>query len=316
MQAISQHIFKRKLLGRLALLFLTLLLSFNCLGQEFEPRSLGNLPVNSNFAIIGYGFSTGNVLLDPAISIENLDAQMHAFAAGYLRSFNLFGKLAKVDAIIPYAFGDWTGFYQGIDTATSRSGFGDVRLRISVNLFGSPAIKLSKFGEYVQKTIVGATLQVIAPTGQYYSDKLLNLGSNRWTFRPQIGISQKVQRWIFEFYVGGWFFTENNNFWGGNTLKQKPLGISKVHIIYSFPKGVWMAADIGYGMGGRSLINDVERDTRISGLRMGLTTMIKIKKQHFLKLYAVSGYRFEKGSDFDMLGIAYQFTWIGKNAKN
>jgi len=285
-------------------------------GQEFEPRSLGNLPVKSNFAVVGYVYSSGNVLLDPAISIENLNAKVHGVAAGYLRSFNFFGKLAKVDVVVPYAIGDWDGNYKGIDTATSRNGFGDIRLRLSVNIVGSPALKMSEFRSYKQKTIVGFNIQVIAPTGQYFSDKLINLGSNRWTFRPQIGISQMINRWILEFYIGGWFFTQNSNFWGGNELAQKPIGISKVHVIYSFPKGVWLAADIGYGSGGRTTINDVVKDTHLSGLRYGLTAMIKLMDHHFLKLYAVSGIRFEKGSDYDMFGIAYQFNWLGKKAKN
>jgi hypothetical protein len=293
--------------------FFVFLLQTNSVhAQEFEPRSLGNLPVKSNFAIIGYGYSRGNVLLDPAVSIENLDASLHGFAAGYLRSFNLFGKLAKVDVVIPYATGDWDGVYQGIDTATNRNGFGDVRLRLSVNLLGSPALSRSEYKNYKQKTIIGFNIQVIAPTGQYYSDKLLNLGSNRWTFRPQLGVSQALNKWIFEFYIGGWFFTQNSNFWGGNKLKQRPLGVSKVHVIYSFPKGLWLAADIGYGIGGRTLINGVEKDTQISGFRFGLTAMIKIRQQHFLRLYAVSGVRLEKGSDYDMLGVAYQFNWFGK----
>jgi hypothetical protein len=310
---VSKHMVQvKKLFWYLAIV---LLCSNLVHGQEFEPRSLGNLPVKSNFAFVGYAYSSGNVLLDPAISIENLDARVHGFAAGYLRSFNLFGKLAKIDAVLPYAIGDWEGRVEGIDTATSRNGFGDLRIRLSVNLIGSPALKMSEFRSYKQKTILGVNMQVIAPTGQYYSDKLLNLGSNRWTFRPQIGASHMMNRWIFEFYIGGWFFTKNSNFWGGNKLTQRPIGVTKVHVIHSFPKGVWLAADIGYGIGGRTLVNDIEKDSHISGMRFGLTAMIKIMKQHYLKLYAVSGVRFEKGSDYDMLGIAYQFNWSSKKAK-
>lgn len=296
---------------------LTIAILYSCFvqAQEFEPRSLGNLPVKSNFAILGYGYSTGNVLLDPAISIDDLNARVHMLAVGYLRSFNLFGTLAKVEAIVPYALGDWEGNYQGIDTATSRNGFGDMRFRLSVNLLGSSARKLSEFRSYKQKTILGVNLQVITPTGQYFSDKLLNLGSNRWTFRPQIGVSQALNKWIFELYVGGWFFTANNNFWGGNKLTQNPIGVSKVHVIYSFPKGVWLAADIGYGIGGKTFINDVEKDTHMSGLRFGLTAMIKLKQQHFLKFYVVSGIRFEQGSDYDIFGMAYQFNWLSNKAK-
>jgi len=277
--------------------------------QELEPRSLTNLPVGTNFILAGYSFSKGDILLDPAFPIEDLNAQLHAFVGAYARAINFFGLSSKVDVIVPYAIGDWTGLYTGIDTATSRSGFGDLRVRLSVNMLGAPALNGSQFAEYKQKTIFGINVQVILPTGQYFPEKLINLGSNRFTFRPQLGISHRTGPWILEAYMSGWFFLRNTNFLGGNKLNQNPLLAIKFHAIRSLPKGMWVAGGIGYGIGGRTIINEEEKDTRISALRLGITFAFPFKTYHALKINFNSGFRFERGPDFDAIGILYQYRW-------
>lgn len=277
--------------------------------QELEPRSLTNLPVGTNFIAAGYSFSKGDILLDPAFPIEDLNAQLHTFLGAYVRSINFFGLSSKVDVIVPYAFGNWTGFYTGIDTATSRSGFGDIRVRLSVNMLGAPALNGSQFAEYKQKTIFGMSIQVILPIGQYFSEKLINLGSNRFTFKPQIGISHRTGPWILEAYLSGWFFLTNPDFFGGNKLNQNPLMAIKFHTIRSLPKGMWIAGGIGYGIGGQALINNEERDSRISALRLGITFAFPFKTYHALKINFNSGFRFEQGPDFDAFGILYQYRW-------
>lgn len=282
------------------------------LSQELEPRSLTNVPVGLNFAMIGYGYAQGNILLDPAVPIEDLEAKLNTVVAAYVRSINIFGLAGKVDVIAPWASGDWNGYYNGIDSSRSVSGFGDARIRLSVNFIGSPALKKTEFTSYKPSRISGLSLQVIAPTGQYDSDKLLNLGSNRWVFRPQWGFSQYLNNWILEAYISAWFFTKNTNFYGGNELKQNPLGTIKLHLIRSFYKKWWASLGAGYGFGGQTYINDDERDARISTLRFGLTLAIPVGQHHTFRLTGVSGVRLEQGSDFNALRFAYQFRWINK----
>ena len=279
------------------------------IAQELEPRSLTNLPVGTNFVALGYSYIQGDILLDPAIPIEDLNANLNTFVGAYVRSINFFGLSSKLDVILPYAIGDWTGRVSGIDSATSRTGFGDIRLRLSVNMLGAPALNGSKFAEYHQKTIFGMSIQVILPTGQYDPEKLINLGSNRLVFKPQLGISHKTEKWILEGYGSLWIFTRNNSFYGGNQLDQHVLGTIKIHTIRSLPKNMWIAGGLGYGIGGRTVINEDERDTRISALRLGITFAIPFKTHHALKFNFNSGIRFERGPDFDAFGILYQYRW-------
>jgi len=279
--------------------------------QELEPRSLTNLPIGTNFALLGYGYAAGDILLDPALPIEDLDAKLNTFIGAYVRSIRLFGNSGKVNAILPYANGYWEGKYIGQDSSTSRTGFGDLRLGFSYNFLGSPALKMSDYNDYHQKTIFGLNFQLVVPIGQYNDTKLLNLGSNRWTFKPQLGLSQVVKKWTFEAYTSIWIFTTNNNFWGGNKLEQNPLFTFKVHVIRSLPKGVWIAANGGYGVGGKSYVNGEERESRISVFRFGLTVAVPVAKQHSLKLSLNSGRRLEMGADYDGIAISYQYRWLG-----
>ena len=284
------------------------------MAQELEPRSLTNLPIGTNFALLGYRYAAGDILMDPVVPIENLNARLHNIFAAYVRSINFFGMSGKVIALLPYAVGKWDGYYTGIDTSTQRSGLADPRINFSFNFVGSPALSPMEYRDYKQKTVVGVNFTVILPLGQYNPNKLLNLGSNRWTFKTQIGISQRVKKWYFEAYGSIWFFTNNNAFFPDKLLEQYPFIAGKVHVIYSLPKRMWIAGNIGYGLGGKIIINDEEKNARISALRLGITFAVPIKVHHALKFNYTSGIRFEQGSDYNSIGILYQYRW-GK-AKN
>jgi hypothetical protein len=281
--------------------------------QELEPRSLTNVPVGMNFVVFGSGYSTGDILLDPAVPIEDLDAKLHAIVGGYVRSIDFFGWSGKVDVIVPFAAGDWKGVVSGRDSSTIRDGFGDPRVRLSVNFVGAPALRAVDYVDYRQHTIVGASLQVIAPVGQYDPSKLINLGSNRWTFRPQIGASRVLGNWILETYASVWLFAKNSDFYGGNELTQLPLAAFKIHAIRTMPqRRIWLALDAGYAIGGRTEVNGVKMDTRISTFRFGATVAVPLAARHTVKITGVTGVRHERGPDFDAFALTYNFRWGGK----
>lgn len=220
-------------------------------GQELEPRSLTNVPVGANFLVLAYRYSVGNTLLDPSVPIEDLNLNLHSVAGACLRSIFFFGLASKLDVIVPYARGDWEGIYTGIDTSISRSGLGDVRVRLAVIFVGAPALGAASYRDYLQRTIVGGSLQVFAPVGQDNPDRLINLGANQWTFRPQVGVSRKAGAWFLEGYLSAWFFTENSDFFGGNVLNQRPLWAGKIHVIRSLGKQTWFALNVGIPTAGK-----------------------------------------------------------------
>lgn len=281
----------------------------NGFAQELEPRSLTNLPVGTNFAILGYGFAAGNILFDPALPLEDVQAKTHTLVGAYVRSIDFFGLAAKANVILPAATGYWEGVYQGVDSSTARSGVGDLRFGFSFNFAGSPALRGEAFKAFEQTSIAGFSLQILTPTGQYFNDKLINLGSNRWAFRPQLGASHKIKTWYVEYAANIWVYTANNDFWFGNRLQQKPVGTVKLHLIKSFNKGIWAAFGAGYAFGGKSYINGEKRNSNLSVMRLGAIFTLPIRVRHSLKVSAMTAIRFKEGADYDSLGLTYQYMW-------
>ena len=280
--------------------------------QELEPRNLTNVPIGMNFLVVGYGYSRGNVLLDPAVPIENLNANIHASVAAYVRAFSLLGLSSKVDLVVPFAHADWTGQLSGVDSARSATGFGDPSVRLAVNFVGAPAMRLAEFASYQPKTIVGASIRAQVPVGQYDPERLLNLSAHRWTFKVQTGISHTVSSWIFEGHVAAWLFTRNGNFNGGQTLDQKPLFAAKLHVIRALRNGMWLAVSGGYAAGGRPTLDGVRRDFTLGTFRFAGTVVLPFARVHAVKLTLASTKRIEEGPDFDNVALVYQYRFGGR----
>jgi hypothetical protein len=282
-------------------------------GQQLEPRNLTNLPRGINFLTAGYTYTSGNTLLDPSIPLEDFNGNIHILTAAFTRSVNFWGKSGRIGMIIPFAGGDFVGNFGGEPFVDSYTGFGDIRLRASVNLTGAPSLLPQEFPGYQQTTISGFSVQITVPTGNYRPEQLPNLGSNRWAFRFNYGVSHVVKKWIFELEAGIWFFTANDEFLETFRLTQTPLWVAKSNIIRTIgEKGSWMAFALGYGYGARTSIDGVERDAILSQMPLGLIYAQQLGKNHTVKLVVASSIRFEQGGDFDAFGISYQYRWLDK----
>jgi len=154
--------------------------------QEMEPRSYSAVPVGTNFVVAGYARSTGDVSLDPSLPITDLQARINTYSLGYSHSFGVAGHLASIAVLLPYANANLTGNVAGVPGHAWRSGLGDVRFRIAVNLLGGPALTPEEFAQRSPNTILGASLSVVSPTGQYQSARIINVVSNRWAFKPEL----------------------------------------------------------------------------------------------------------------------------------
>ena len=277
--------------------------------QELEPRIWANLPAGLNFAGIGIGKSDGNILLDPTLPAKDLEADLLVVGASYLRSLSVAGKSARVEILLPFADADWQGIAFGERRQRSVSGLGDARIRFAINLFGAPSLTPQEFADYRQKTIIGLALQVIIPTGQYDSDKLLNLGANRWTLRPQIGMSHVWGRWGVELTATAWYFQDNNDYFGGQTLEQDPLYAVQAHLYYFFRPGLWLAINTGYADGGSTVVNGLPLSTLQGNTRSGLALTIPFGRQHGLMISYSTGLTTRIGADFNSVLIGYRYMW-------
>ena len=279
--------------------------------QELEPGAYSVSPRGVNFLVLTNNFSGGDLTFDPALPVEDASATINTTIVAYVRSLSVFGRSANVGIIAPYSVGNVEGLYLGEHTEVHRSGFRDPVLRFAVNLHGAPAMDLKTFASYRQRTNVGLSLVTVLPLGEYDPTKLINLGSNRWAFKPEIGLSRAIRRWTVEFYGGVWLFTDNEDFYGGKTREQDPIGSAQAHILYTFKPRLWVAFDANYYHGGRTTVDSRENLDLQKNSRIGVTFSLPLSPRQSLKLAYSSGARTSIGADFQALVVAYQYLWGG-----
>lgn len=222
-------------------------------GQDLEPRRWTPLPIGLNVLGVGYGRTVGDLFLDPVLQLEDADVEVHTVALSYVRSFSIAGKPLRFDALIPRQNARWEGLLSGVPAGVSRVGLADPILRVSINLVGAPALGPVELRKYVKSrpvnTVVGAAVSVAVPLGEYLEDKLLNLGQNRFTVRPQIGVVHTRGLWSYELTGSIFFHSDNDDFFGGNTREQEPLYAIQAHVTRVFKPGLWASLSAGYGRG-------------------------------------------------------------------
>jgi Putative MetA-pathway of phenol degradation len=277
--------------------------------QELEPGAYQNAPVGLNVMFASYGFSQGNVLFDAALPIEDADAVVHTVALGYLRTMSVLGRSAKLDAQLGLSSARFEGVVAGEFQTRSPHGFNDPRVRMSVNLLGSPALDLPGFAAYRQHTILGASLQVVLPFGQYDRTRFINLGAHRWSFRPEVGLSHARRRWIFEAAAGMWLFTDNDAYPGGSTLSQRPLYFAKASAIYAFRRNLWASLSYGRAQGGQTALNDRIRQDLQRNDRIGAALAMPFARSSAVRIVFTTGLSTRLGADFDSIGVGYQYSW-------
>lgn len=279
--------------------------------QDLEPRSYSNAPVGLNFLLAGYTYSQGGLSLDPSVPIQDPNLDVHTLILAYIHTFDLLGMSSKFNVVAPYACASGSAKFEGESKERNICGFADPRFKLTINVYGAPALSLKEFADYRQDVIVGTSLQVTPPAGQYDSSKLVNIGANRWSFEPEIGISKTLGPITMELMGGATFYSDNNDFLGGNSLEIDPIYSVQGHIIYNFKSGIWCSLDGTYYWGGKTIINGVKGDTLQENTRVGATLSLPVNRHNSVKLYASSGVSTRTGSDFDTLGISWQYRWGG-----
>ncbi|MBB5460287.1 transporter [Paraburkholderia sp. Cpub6] len=280
--------------------------------QELEPRTYSAVPVGTNFVVLDYARSSGGVSLDPAIPITDLQATINTYSLGYSHSFGVAGHVASVAVSVPYSNADLNGNVEGAPGHAYRSGLGDVHFRFAVNILGGPALAPEEFARHTPTTILGTSLTVIAPTGQYVPSRVINVGSNRWSFKPEVGLSQPLGNWFVEGTAGVWLFTDNADFFGGKRRSQNPLLTFQWHGGYTFKPGLWLAADLTYFTGGETSVNGVKDQDRQGNTRYGVTLSVPLSTQWSAKLAWSRGLTTRFGGNFQTVSVALQYRWFNR----
>lgn len=261
--------------------------------QDLEPRRWTHLPVDSNVVGITYGFTTGDLNFDPVRRIQNAKVDKQTVILSYVRTFELFDQTARVDVAVPLQSGHWDGLVDGEQREIHRDGLADPVVRLSIDFAGAPALRGEEFQQYRREhatnTIAGVGVGIGLPLGEYMNDKLINLGENRFAIWPQFGMVHRRGPWSFELTGTLFVFTDNDDFFNGNTVDRDPLFAVQAHVTRTFEGGFWVSGGIAYGWGGDSKVNGVRQDDKASNLLFGASCGFPITTTQALQVGYVRG---------------------------
>ena len=291
--------------------FAILLLVYqNACAQDIEPRRWSPIPLGTHILGAGYSYTSGDVFFDPLLQAENVKVRAHSLVVKYVQPIRIGKKLGTVSMLIPFSSGDWDGFLSGVPTGINRTGFADPRFRFSVLLAGPPAGNASEVQQYrlenTTDTSVGVSLAISVPLGEYFADKLINLGSNRFIFRPQVGMIHYWGKWSFELTGSVFLYTRNPDFFNETRRDQRPTFALQSHLVKQLRKGGWLSLGAGYGLGGESLINRQPNGDFRSNLLASASYSLMIAKRQGLKFTYIRAEALEDiGSDTNNFILAW-----------
>jgi len=266
------------------------------------------MPTGLNFVGIGLGHIEGDIFFDPVLLVEEASFDMEAIGLVYVRSFGFLGKSARVDFSLPYRAGRWEGTVDGELVDFRRRGPADPRIRFSMLLYGGPAKSMAEFAKSKKSnTVVGAAVAVTMPFGEYSSDRLINLGSNRWVVRPQLGVTHSRGKWTGELTGSVFIYGDNNEFWMGTKLESDPLWAMQAHLIYTFKPGLWASISTAYGIGGEAKVNNIAKNNLSGNWLSALSLGVPIDRKQGLKFTLLTG-RTQKSTGVDIDSVVFSYS--------
>jgi hypothetical protein len=288
--------------------------------QDLAPRAYVITPLHSNAVTVAWSYYDGSINFNGALPVSDAKGKYSVPLFSFYHSFSIFGRSANIVAGLPYGIGNFHGTTPEAGQNLYRSGLADSVYRFSVNLKGGPAMTPQEFLKWQQKVLLGVGLKVIAPTGQYDPTKLINWGTNRWSFKPEFGYSQRWGKWIVDGYAGVWFFTTNHDFFSRNapfpgtrSQSQRPIGALEGHLSYDFKPGVWVSLDGNFWFGGSTSLDGIQNPlTRQENSRLGGTGAIRIARHQSLKFGYSDGTYIRFGGNYQNVSVAWQYSWLGR----
>lgn len=292
------------------LALIAILLPSLSVAQELTPRAYWPAPTGTQVLSVGAMHTRGDIIPDPSLPISGLDSKITSLQVGYLRTLDFFGRSANLIVDLPYASGETIVDSDIVGTVErDYRGVGDLGVTLSVNLLGAPALTPEAFAELRldPPPIIGASLRVVAPTGDYDEDRVINVGANRWAAKLEMGSVFRLHpKWLLELEAGAWFFGDNDEFLGNRTREQDAIYSAEMHLVHRFQPGFWASLDVNGYKGGRSRVDgrrldDLQRDSKI-----GFTLVFPFARKQAIKASYAYGSVNDSAESFDILSLSYQ----------
>jgi hypothetical protein len=284
--------------------------------QDLSPRAYVITPLHSNAVTLTYSYYSGSIQLNGVLPDASATGTYSVPIFTYYHSFGMFGRSSNLNIAIPYGIGTFQGEVGDVTKQIYRSGLVDTTLRLSVNLKGGPAMQAREFANWNQKTLLGVSLKVLIPTGQYDPNKLVNWGTNRWAVKPEVGFSRRRGHVLVDAYAGVWFYTTNQRYFsrtGPQPQSEKPIGSFEGHLSYDFKPRLWLSLDGNFWFGGTTSLSGIENpDTRQTSSRIGGTASFPLTKHQSIKVSYANGAYVRFGGNYQNVAVAWQYSWVGR----
>ena len=278
--------------------------------QFAEAHHYDNAPVGVNQVELAYAYAHANASIDTSLVVAGASFNLNQGTITYTRYFGFLHRVAWVDASVPIA--GLGGSVSGTGIHGAITGAGDSSYALTALLKGGPALGVAQFADYKPATTVGVSLTVTAPTGQYNSNKLLNLGTDRWSFKPEIAVSHPFgheQKWQCDLYAHAYFFTDNTSYHGREILRQQPLPGLEGHMSYFVAKNVWASIDMLYSFRGSTVVNGVDQNDAQKNFMLGSEVNVALNPQNSLVFQFAKALVHENGPSITGIAVKYNYTW-------
>ena len=279
--------------------------------QELVPRAYWPTPNGTNVLVLSYQRSTGDIVTDPSLPLTGVDSDIDYLQLSYQRTFSLAGRTAAMQLSLPYSWGETRGMLDGEPHSRDTTGVGDARVRLSYNIKGAPSMDAVAFRALRDSptTIIATSLLIQAPSGDYDADKVINVGTNRWSVKPAIGVIWPMHpKWLLEFELGAWFFGDNKDFLD-ETREQDPILSTEAHLVRRIRRGFWVSLDANFYVGGQTNIGEQELANLQRNSRIGATVVFPLRRGHAIRSSYSTGIVAETGGDFEMFTLSYLYIW-------
>jgi Putative MetA-pathway of phenol degradation len=278
--------------------------------QFAEAHHYDNAPVGVNQLELAYAYARSDASIDTSLVVADARFDLNQGTFTYTRYFGFLHRAAWVEASVPLA--DLSGSISGTNIQGSTTGSGDSSYAVTALLKGGPALSADQFTDYQPTTTVGVSLTISAPTGQYNSNKLLNLGSDRWSFKPEIAVSHPFgseQKWQCDVYAHAYFFTDNTSYKGREILRQEPLPGLEGHVSYFFVHNAWGSIDALYSFRGATVVDGVHQNDAQQSFMLGSEVNVSLNPRNSLVFQFAKALVHQNGPALTGFAVKYSYSW-------
>lgn len=276
--------------------------------QQLTPRLFWPTPKGTRVLVSGYSYAKGDVFVGLSVPIEDADSRVNTGILAYTQTIDLWGRTSNILVDLPYVWGTAKGRFEGDPVKQDFSAFGDLSVTLNVNLRGAPTMTNEDFLAFRAnpRSIIGVSLKLVAPTGHYISDRLINVGANRWAARLKLGAVMILKpTWLLELSASLWNFGDDDDFAIGKK-EQDQIYAMEANFIKRIRPGLWASLDVTYFRGGQQTIDGNPLNDELRNLKLGGTFVMPFHGRHAIKIGYANGVITRFGNDFDQLLVSYQ----------